>query len=376
MPLARPVPILLAVRELDLGGIERDLTKVAIHIDRTRFTPHVASYNAHGMRYEELRRANVPLLHLPLSSLLSSAAIKQAARFLAYLKQHKIRLVHAYDNIGTFVLPLARLAGVPVIIASTLGNRELFDPRSRRQLRVIDKIVDTVVVNCEALRRHLVTDEGIPAEQIELCYNGVEPTQFYPARDLPRPRELAGAELVIGTVCVLRPEKTLDVLQEAFARVRYLQPGMRLVVVGNGPELERLQANSARLGIQQESIFVPATPDVPKWLNAIDIFVLSSRSEAFPNALLEAMACGCCTVASRVGGTPEMLGDNEYGLLFTPGDATELTNRLELLIRDENLRRELGARAADCARLNFSIGKNVARTAGIYDELILRKGFG
>src|ERR1700726_3099349 len=81
---SRPIPILLMVRELNHGGIERDVTKIAIHIDRSRFDPHVASYQAEGMRYEELRRANIPLLHVPLSSFLSKSAVLGAIRFCRY----------------------------------------------------------------------------------------------------------------------------------------------------------------------------------------------------------------------------------------------------------------------------------------------------
>src|SRR6516165_5222626 len=124
---------------------------------------------------------------------------------------------------------------------------------------------------------------------------------------------------------------------------------MKLMMVGSGPELPRLQENARRLAIEQDSVFVPATPEVATYLRSIDIFVLSSRSEAFSNSLLEAIACGCCTVGSRVGGTPEMLGENERGLLFTPGDASGLASCLETLISNDQLRKDLGAKAAEFA---------------------------
>ena len=89
------------------------------------------------------------------------------------------------------------------------------------------------------------------------------------------------------------------------------------MIVGSGVELESLQENAGRLGIGDAIDFVPATRDVPDWLRKIDIFVLPSYSEAFSNSLLEAMACGCAVVGSRVGGTPELTGSNEErGLLF------------------------------------------------------------
>src|SRR6185312_10530777 len=124
----------------------------------------------------------------------------------------------------------------------------------------------------------------------------------------------------IGIVCALRREKNLPLLQEAFAKVHASHPEVRLVIIGSGVELNSLQENAGRLGITGAIDFIPATPDVPDWLRKMDIFVLPSYSEAFSNSLLEAMACGCAVVGSRVGGTPELTGSSEErGLLF-PSD--------------------------------------------------------
>ena len=373
--LARPVPVLLTVRELNHGGIERDVVKIAIHIDRSRFEPHVASYHADGIRHEELRRAGVPLLHMPLASLLSPTVINQAARLWRYIRNHQIRLVHSYDASAVFVTPIARAMRVPVVLSSMLGSRDLLDDRTRRQMRWTDRMVDTVVVNCEAMRRHMIDDEDVPSERIELCFNGVDTAEFYPGA-VRRTASVANASLVIGAICVLRPEKALDVLQEAFARIRHLKPGMKLLLVGSGPELARLQINRQRLGIQDDCVFVPATSQVPQFLRALNIFVLCSRSEAFSNTLLEAMACGCCAIGSRVGGTPELIGNDEYGLLFRPGDAEDLAEKLATLIGNEQLRRELGTRAADFARTKLSIEIAARRMAEIYEIMLRRKTAG
>lgn len=368
-----PVPILFLVRELNHGGIERDATKIAIHLDRSRFSPHVASYSAQGRRFDELRNAGVPMLHVPVSSLLSTSAVQSAWRFWRYVRRHNIRLVHAWDSSAIIATPLARVSGTPVVVSSTVGHRELIDARTRSQLRWTDRKVDAVIVNCEAMRRHLIEDEGVPANRIEICYNGVDTTEFYPAQ-IPRTEPLAAATLVIGTICVLRSEKTLEVLQEAFGRVRHLDPRMKLLIVGSGPELPKLLANSARLKLDACTVFVPGTTEVAKYLHAIDIFVICSRSEAFPNALLEAMASGRCTVGTDIGGIPELTGDNERGLLFRKGDAADLARKLELLIQDSKLRSELAGRAAKFAAEKLSIEIAAERMAEIYERLLRRKG--
>ena len=369
---AKPVPILLTVRELHHGGIERDVTQIALRIDRSRFEPHVASYQLAGDRFEELRRAGIPLLHVPLSSLKSVTALSAAMRVRRYIREHGIRLVHAFDPSAVFVAPIARALRVPAVLSSTLGDRSLLDPRTRRQVRWTDKIVDTIVVNCEAMRRHMIDDEHVANERIELCYNGVDTSNFYP-KAARKPAPIANASFVIGAVCVLRPEKALDLLQQAFAAVRDLKPGMKLVIVGSGPELPKLEANCRILGLQKDCVFVPATPLVPQFFRAFDIFVSSSNSEAFSNTILEAMACGCCVVGSRIGGTPELIGNDERGLLFRPGDSADLAAKLTRLIGNESVRREFGARAAEFSTRKLSIEIAAGRMAEIYELMLSRK---
>lgn len=369
---AGAVPILLMARELNLGGIERDITQIALRIDRARFTPHVASYHAEGMRREELRAAGVPVLHLPVHSLKSPSAVSCAFALRRYVLEHRIELLHAYDSSAAFAVPVARAIGVPAVLASTLGHRSLLDARTRRVVRWMDNWVDAVVVNCEAMRRHMTDDERMAGERIELCYNGVDTGVFHPGR-ARTPTSAANATLVIGAVCVLRPEKSIDLLQESFARGRQSRPEMKLRIVGSGPELARLQANSRRLQIESDCEFLPATRNVAEILRGFDIYVSSSRSEAFSNTILEAMASGCCVVGSRVGGTPELLGDQERGLLFEPGDAAGLAEKLCALAANEAQRRALGARARKFAANNFSIEIAARRMAEIYETILLRK---
>jgi glycosyltransferase involved in cell wall biosynthesis len=244
-------------------------------------------------------------------------------------------------------------------------------------LRVTDHLVDAVVVNCEAMRRHMMNDEGVRAERLRTCYNGLDTARFRPLPKL-RPAALAGASVVIGVVCALRPEKGLPTLVEAFAKIvagnrADLGSGLRLAIVGSGPMLDRLQRMSVELGIQDRCHFEPSTADVTEWLRAIDIFVLPSLSEALSNSLMEAMACGCAVVASAVGGNPELVSDGNTGLLFPAGNAAELANRLERLIVDENLRLRFSDEAPKRIGQCFSLETSVRRMEEIYDELLKRK---
>ena len=362
-----PVPVLLMVRELSLGGSERQMAEIAKALDRSRFTPHVGCFRPQGMRADDLRAADVPIVHFPVPSL---ASVEGALRMGAYIREQGIRLVHTFDTpANLYGVPAARLAGPVVVVSSQRVDRSLWPAVYRHGMRITDRLVDGIVVNCEFLRRHLRDEERVPAGLIHLCYNGVDTSLFQTVRGA-RPEALRAAPLVVGVVCGLRPEKGLDTLLEAFATVRGLVPGMKLAIVGSGSCLAALQQRARALGVWPDCIFEPATPRVADWLHAIDIFVLPSLSEALSNALMEAMACGCCIAASRVGGNPELVAHGETGMLFEPRDAAGLAGVLRLLVRDPVRRGELASHAARLIHSRFSLAAAAGRMAEIYSALL------
>jgi glycosyltransferase involved in cell wall biosynthesis len=364
--MSQPWPILLLVRELGSGGSERQLTEIARAIDRSQFQPHVGCMRAQGMRLEELRQAGVGVLHLPVQSLYGFSALTGARVLKRYLQEHSIKLVHTFDTPTTiWGVPAARMAGAPVVLSSQRAYRELTPPLGRRLLRITDRMVDGVVVNCQAVVRHLVEDEGVEAAKVSLCYNGIDTSTFQPGPPT-RMNAMKDADLVFGTVCVLRAEKRVDLLLEAFAKIA--ASGRKLAIVGSGPELAALEQQSARLLLGANCHFEPATAAVASWLHSIDIFVLPTRSEALSNSLMEAMACGCAVVASDTGGNPELVSDRSNGLLFPSGDARALASLLDLLAKNSALRSELAGRASATIAQRFTVAVSAARMAEIYRE--------
>jgi glycosyltransferase involved in cell wall biosynthesis len=361
-------PVLLLVSELDLGGSERQMTEIAKTLDRSRFTPHVGCFRPEGIRSAELMAMGVPIVHFPLDSFASFGALREACRLESFIRRYGIRLVHAFDYPTTlFAVPVARCSrAVPV--SSQRSHRLLIPRKYRRLIRITDRIAAAVVVNCEFVRRHLQNDEGVPEGRIRLCYNGVDLEEFQPPQT-PRNSLAHDGRPTIGVVCALRPEKDLETLIRAFARLG--RSGWRLLIVGSGSKLGELRLKAEANGVAGDCTFVPATGQVAEWLRAIDIFVLPSRSEALSNSLLEAMACGCCPVASRVGGNPELICHGENGMLFEVGDVDHLTHVLETLVAFPALREQLATKAR-CRAKQFSIGASTSRMEEIYTELIER----
>ena len=354
-------------RELGLGGTERQLAETALALDREQFEPHVGCFTDGGFRAKELREAGVPILELGIRSLISGSALAGARRMGAYLSRHAIGLVHAFDvPMNLFAVPVGRLYRTPVVLSSMRAHRDLTPGVTRHLLRLTDRMVDGIVVNSRAVARELA-DEGVPASMVRLAYNGLDTTVFRREGERAVLPWGDAAAVVIGVVCALRPEKGLGTLMEAFRKVKEVRRGVKLVIVGSGPMLAELQADS-----DADCHFQPAVRNVAPWLRAMDIFVLPSRSEALSNSLMEAMGCGCCPVASNTGGNPELVQDGETGMLFPVGDSEALATRLTLLADQADYRSRLAAQAHRRMHQQFT-REHAARTMGaIYQEFLAR----
>lgn len=372
--MANPVPVMMMVRALDLGGTERQLTEMARNLDPARFQVHVGTFHASGLRAKELWKAGIPVVEFPVRSFARPGAIGGALAVGRYLDHHSIRLVHTFDvPLNIFGVPVARFFRTPVVVSSQRAFRDLTPGFPRQLLRLTDRIVDAVVVNCRAVACDMIERDGTPRGLIHWCPNGIDTSIFYPgaaSRPEGAPAELVDASLVIGCICALRPEKDLGRLLEAFRRVRDLRPGLRLAIVGSGPELPKLEEQRRALDLERDCAFIPATGEPAGWFRAMDIFVLPSLSEALSNSLMEAMACGCAVAASNVGGNPELVTAGETGLLFEPGSVESLTEALYALILDEGLRSRLSAAAAVRIAQKFSIAASAGRLASIYESLL------
>ena len=216
----------------------------------------------------------------------------------------------------------------------------------------------------------MVERERVQPGRVHICVNGINLDRFHAAPNRYRWRRDSD-EVVVGVVCMLRPEKNLQLLMRAFSTLQPLNKKLKLVVVGGGPELPELLKLRAELRLDEsQCLFEAATKNVPYWLNAIDIFVLPSRYEDSANSLIEAMACGCCVVGSATGGNIDLIEHLRTGLLFQTDNLSSLMQQLQTAIRDEGLRKDLGDNAARFVRARFS-WENSARTMeDIYARLL------
>jgi glycosyltransferase involved in cell wall biosynthesis len=357
-------PILLMTYSLEAGGSERQASAMALGLHRRGWPVHFACLRAQGQFVDSLRDAGIPVVEFPVRSFRSPACIPHGLRFRRYLREHGIRLAHAFDAPSRLLLvPFGRLARLPAVLTSHRGSLTFFDNQRflRSAIRLMDRWADGVVANCGAMAQELRELAGLNESRIHLNYNGIDPDVYASGPTSPE-------EFVIGSVGALRPEKDFLSLVNAFAMVHREFPQVRLLLVGSGEDHARLAARINELEIASVTRLEPETRDVPGWLRQLSIFVLPSLTEAFSNSLMEAMSCARACVASRVGGNPELIGDESEGLLFEAGNATDLAAQLRRLILDPALRQRLAAAARDKIVREFSLDAATARLDAIYRQ--------
>ncbi len=358
---------MFAARSLGHGGGERQLATTALNLNREHFAPHVLSIEG-GFWESQLRGAAIPLHRLPVSSFVNARAVLEGWHLRRWLIEQRIRLVLTFDfTMNLFVIPVARTVPGIAALSNQRCELSLVPARYRAATRWIHRAASGVVVNSPHLADEVGRQCGVPADRIHLCPNGLDSTRFH-GTNRPRLPELAGARLVVGTVSVLRPEKNLHLLIQAFASVAH--PSDRLAIVGSGPELDRLTALAAALGVAARCLFVPSTSDVLPWLRSMDVFVLASRSEGQSNALMEAMATGCCVVAADIGGNRGLIAAGVEGLLFANEDVRSLNEQLAGALIDGVARQRMALAAAALMKRDYSWPVAIDRIEDVFARLL------
>ena len=372
--------VLNVVPTLMCGGTENQFMTLARMLDRMRFDVEFACLRRWGGFVDELLARNIPLTEYPVSTFRSLAAIGQQARLTRHIRRRRIQIVHAYNFYGNvFATPPARLVA-PVVIASIRDRAPYLTTMQKRVQRYACQFADCILVNADAVKDWLISD-GYDASKIAVIRNGVDLARFdnLPSKvNLRRELDLSDHTPVVGVVSRLTRLKGLEHFLEAAAIVRSRIPAVRFVVVGETSPMDRgylgeLQEYAARCGVAGHVTFTGLRGDVPAMLAGFTVSVMPSLNEALSNVVLESMAAGAPTVATRVGGTPEALVDGVTGILVPPADSAALAEAIVHLLRDPQLAAHLGRAARARIADHFSVRRMVRATEDLYTDLLERK---
>jgi glycosyltransferase involved in cell wall biosynthesis len=355
------------------GGVEEHICRLLGSLSRIWFRAHLV---CDPILYERFRAAipeDVDITPLEFSS---PRHVSSALRFGKLVRQGRFQVVHSHMFWSSlFASPIAWACRVPVIIETLHGTEAWRTGWKANHIvdRTIGRFVTKYVAVCESDARFLERTKHVPAGKIATIHNGVDAQGFFsPAKARSAIRQAFGlteADSVLIMVARLHSGKGHRVMFEAMHQLLPSYPKLKLICLGEGSEEPELRAICQSFGLVDCIHFGGYQRNVPEWLAAADINVLPSFYEGLPLTILEAMAAGLPTVASRVGGIPEALEDGVSGLLVSPGDPRQLADSLSLLLTNTGMAAEIGRAAHERVLRSFASEQQVSNTEKMYLDL-------
>lgn len=321
--------------------------------------------------YSAAIKRNIAVEALPMAR----KNIRGLIAMVRWLKAHKVDVINSHSSTDSWLValasllagdspPLVRTRHISAPVAKNWTTRWLYTRASRY-----------IVTTGESLREHLIRD--IHCRDCRVCSvpTGIDIELFQPG-DKQQARTALGLEAsvtIIGIVATLRSWKGHLHLLAAFAQLAKQDEQLRLLIVGDGPMQDVLEAKVAQLGIAAKVQFTGRQESVVTWLQAMDVFCLPSyANEGVPQALLQAMLVTLPVVSTSIGGIPEALQDGVTGLMVPPKDDEALLNALQWLLSHPSEAQQMGRAARDKVVAKFALTQMLTRMESIFSEVITR----
>lgn len=352
----RPLRVVHVACQLDTGGLERLLVEFARHTDAERFELRFVSLGHRGTVAAEIEEAGWAVSALQKPRGICPALIWRLARLF---RAWRADVVHAHNlRPLVYAAPAARLAGA-VLLHTRHGQQYGAGPRAGAQLRLASHLADQIVCvsreGAELSRR-----QGVASHQLCVVHNGIDLSRFEYAGP-----QTGGPAVMIGR---LSPEKDVQNLIRAMGIIAREEPAFRLEIAGDGRCMEELRARSSEIRVERQLRFLGEVRDVAALLGRASMFVLPSKTEGISLTLLEAMARGLPVIATRVGGTPEVIGQNHSGLMVAAHSPAELAAAMLRVYRNPAGAREMGWAAHQRVAERFDVRRMVHE----YEQLYLQ----
>ncbi len=378
------VNLLYVITKLELGGAQKQLLSLINHLGQDKFRPFLFTAKD-GLLIPEASAING--LTLKKSRWLERAInpfkdLLALIEIYRFIKKNNIDIVHTHSSkagiLGRFA---ARLAKVKVVIHTVHGwsfndcqpiaGRLFFILLERWSARFSDKLV--VVSYCD---RKKGLDNHIGKEdKYSLIRYGVDYAEFnIKDHNIREELGIKPNDLVIGMIACFKPQKSpQDFIKLAFLTQRAL-PDARFLLVGDGALRKSTEKLIHKFNLDKQIILTGWRRDIPRILSAIDVFVLTSLWEGLPISALEAMASAKPVVATHTGGVAEIITEGKTGFLTSSRDMNKMSEKLVVLLKDKNLRLQMGQNARSSLDLNFTLTNMIKENENLYEDLIRRKG--
>ena len=342
--------LFLMVNSLERGGTERQFVTLAQGLNGGSFDVSTGCLARRGEFVNSLPQvAEFP----PGRSLFKLQSILARLALARHLRRQQVAVAHAFDFYANLMLaPAARLGMVPVVIGSHRQLGDLLTPLQFRAQKAAFRLCDRVVCNSRAAAESL-RKSGLADDKLVIIPNAL-PEQAFTRTDPALPEE--PGRLRVGMIARMNDgAKNHPAFLRMAAQLAPRFPAVQFVLIGDGPLRASLETLAGELGLNGRVRFLGDRSDIPAVLASLDITVLPSRSESLSNVILESMAAAVPVVATDVGGNAELLTNGETGFL-TSSDESALAYGVEMLLKNEELRKSCGRRAQLEAGSRYRLG--------------------
>ena len=344
------------------------LVSVVRKLDRKKFRVVVGYIYGQGTLAGEMRKAGANVVDLSRRGKVDPLLI---IKIFLLIRKERIKVVHTHLVHATVAGRIAaKLAGVRSIVTTRHyayyhKRRGLVNWMERKSATLNGRFVAV----SDAVREYMQSREKYRPEKIMVIHNAVEPGLFHPAGGQDDPRKNS---LLIGSVGRLHSSKGYDTLLKSMPEVIKEFPQAKLVIAGNGTEKDSLEGIRDQLGLSDKVTFlgIKTPEEIRALLRGISLFVMASNYEGFGLAAVEAMASGIPVVATNVGGLLEIVEEGKTGFLVPPDEPLALAHRIICLLKNRNLRVEMGRAGRKRVETFFSLDNMIAKLETMYRDLL------
>jgi glycosyltransferase involved in cell wall biosynthesis len=349
--------ILFVCAKLDNGGAERHWAALLPALNKRGLGIRVVAIEGSGRALEQLRDYGIPVRELGRNGLGSLAALPA---LMQERGSDPTTIVSFGYNAHVLSGAFARTTGTPQVVNWHRQQGWPMNHVERNAIRLTARSGAGVISVTEAQSEDLI-GFGFPSTRIRVVPNGVPPPELLdvPSTQVRNRLDLPGEKFLAVLVARLRPEKRVVDFIDAIAMARDQLPDIMGIVVGDGPMADELEGYAARKGAPVR--LVGHQNDPPMWMLAADVVCLTSRFEALPISLVEAISCGRPCIATDVGGTRDIVKDGVNGRLVAPEDPTRLAATIVDIAQRPDLREEMGIASLEHWRAHFSFDAMVGR---------------
>lgn len=363
------IKVIHVITDMKIGGAGRWLLNFLMNYDKSKLDIKVVIPKG-SMLKTEINILNIETIEIQGIGD-KSLDLSSVSAFYKLFKQEKPQIVHTHASLSARIA--AKMAGVEAIVHT---KHCLDSPRAGVKKAVAASInkqlSNRIIAVSKAVEKNLL-EAGMSRDKIQVVYGGVEELKELPLEEINQIRASYGIgekELVYGIVARLAEIKGHKYLIQAAAQVLKKRKDIKFVIAGAGPLEDQLRKMVLDLKIENNVIFTGFIKDVEKIYNIIDVNMITSTSEALCLSLIEGMSLGKPMIGTSVGGVPELVIQNETGLLVPAGDADALAEATLELAENSKLRHSMGIKARVMMLEKFSASKMAAEINKLYEEVV------